>query len=143
MSGEENLWDMANRCYASFADAKKNNKHFSDMSDLNFLMCKAIENPSLTPSSSLRTALFSVFEDPIIDDSNEMHQWIGLEDYVLCASVHGVGPSIAVFDTIRNGRLDCAFVYPGPLHSKDQMQELIDHMRRVLVDGCHHLESES
>ncbi|XP_018810439.2 uncharacterized protein LOC108983304 [Juglans regia] len=143
MSGEENIWDLANRCYTSFADAKKNNKHFSDMSDLNFLMCKAIENPSLTPSSSLRTALISVFEDPIIDDSNQMHQLIGLEDYVVCASVHGVGPSIAIFDTIRNGRLDCAFVYPAPLHSKEQMQELIDHTRRILVDGCNQLESES
>lgn len=143
MSGEENIWDLANRCYTSFADAKKNNKHFSDMSDLNFLMCKAIENPSLTPSSSLRTALISVFEDPIIDDSIDMHQRIGLEDYVLCASVHGVGPSIAIFDTIRNGCLDSAFVYPVPLHSKEQMQELIDHMRRILVDGCNQLESES
>lgn len=127
----------------SFANAKNSNKHFSDMSDLNFLMCKAIENPSLTPSSSLRTALISVFEDPVIDDSNELHQQLGLEDFVGCASVHGVGPSIAIFDTIRNGGLDCACVYPSPLHSREQMQELIDHMRRILVDGCNKLESHS
>lgn len=127
----------------SFANAKNSNKHFSDMSDLNFLMCKAIENPGLTPSSSLRTALISVFEDPIIDDSNELNQQLGLEDFVGCASAHGVGPSIAIFDTIRDGGLDCACVYPAPLHSREQMQELIDHMRRILVDGCNKLESES
>ncbi|KAJ7976143.1 GATA zinc finger protein [Quillaja saponaria] len=106
------------------------------MSDLNYLMCKAIDNPGLTTSSSLRTAFISVFEDSIIDDSNEMHQELGLEDYVGCSSVHGVGPSIAIFDTIRNGQLDCACVYPSPLHSREQMEELIGHMKRMLVDDC-------
>lgn len=105
------------------------------MSDLNFLMCKAIENPGLTPSSSLRTAFISVFEDPVIDESNELLQEIGLEDYVGCASVHGVGPSIAIFDTVRNGQLDCACVYPSPIHSREQMQKLVDEMKRILVGG--------
>lgn len=127
----------------AFANAKKSNKHFTDMSDLNFLMCKAIENPGLTPSSSLRTAFISVFEDSVIDQANEMHQDLCLEDYIGCASVHGVGPSIAVFDTIRNGCLDSAFVYPSPLHSREQMQELIDHMKRVLVDGTANVENGS
>ena len=106
------------------------------MSDLNYLMCKAIENPGLTPSSSLRTALISVFEDPVVVDSGEMHGEIGVEDFVGCASAHGVGPSIAVFDTIRNGMLDCACIYPSPLHSREQIQGLIDHMKRILVEGC-------
>jgi hypothetical protein len=127
----------------SFTNAKNSNKHFTDMSDLNFLMVKAIENPGLTPSSSLRTAVISVFEDPVIDDSDGIHQQLGLEDYVGCASVHGVGPSIGIFDTIRNGGLRCACVYPSPLHSREQMEELIDHMRRILVDACNQLESES
>jgi hypothetical protein len=43
-----------------FANSKNCNRHFLDMADLNFL--KAIDNPGLTPSSSLRTALLSVFE---------------------------------------------------------------------------------
>ncbi|KAK4582782.1 hypothetical protein RGQ29_025811 [Quercus rubra] len=142
ISAEEQFWELANRCYTSFANAKNSNKHFSDMSDLNFLMCKAIENPTLTPSSSMRTALVSVFEDPI-DDSSKIHQQLGVEDYVGCASAHGVGPSIAIFDTIRNGGLDCTCVYPSPLHSRDQMQGLIDDMRRILVDACNQLGSES
>ncbi|XP_075638702.1 uncharacterized protein LOC142610687 [Castanea sativa] len=142
ISSEEQLWELANRCYTSFANAKNSNKHFSDMSDLNFLMCKAIENPTLTPSSSMRTALVSVFEDPI-DDFSKIHQQLGIEDYVGCASAHGVGPSIAIFDTIRNGGLDCTCVYPSPLHSREQMQGLIENMRRILVDACNQLGSES
>ena len=134
--GGETLWELAKRSYVAFKNAKNNNKHFTDMSDLNYLMCKAIENPGLTPSSSLRTALISVFEEVVIDDSNGLHQELGLEDFVGCASAHGVGPSIAIFDTIRNGNLDCACVYPSPLHSREQMQELVDHMKRILVDSC-------
>ncbi|KAJ6361847.1 hypothetical protein OIU78_002289 [Salix suchowensis] len=143
VSGGEKLWDLAKRCYMSLTNAKNNNKHFTDMGDLNFLMCKAIENPGLTPSSSMRTAFISVFEDPVMDGSNEMHEKVGVEDYVGCSSVHGVGPSVAIFDTIRDGRLDCACVYPSPLHSKDQMHKLIDDMKRILVDGCGSVESES
>ncbi|KAK1263980.1 hypothetical protein QJS04_geneDACA008527 [Acorus gramineus] len=67
----EDLWEVAHRCYKTFSDSKASNKHFSDVGDLNFLMCKAIDNPSLTPSSSMRTALLSVFEDPLIIDDGE------------------------------------------------------------------------
>ncbi|XP_077230793.1 uncharacterized protein LOC143863899 [Tasmannia lanceolata] len=133
-NGEE-LWDVASRSYTAFSNAMNSNKHFKDMNDLNFLMCKAIENPALTPSSSMRTAFISVFEDPMIDDSSEVHREVGLEDYMGCSSVHGVGPSIAIFDTIRNGQLDCACVYPSPLHSRKQIQELIDDMEKILVEA--------
>ncbi|KAK2985985.1 hypothetical protein RJ640_026457 [Escallonia rubra] len=142
LKGGEELWELAKRIYTSFANAKDNNKHFSDMADLNFLMCKAIDNPGLTPSSSLRTSLISVFEDPVIDDSNKSHEGVGVEDYVGCASVHGVGPSIAVFDTIRDGELDCACVYPSPLHSREQMQDIVADMKRFLVDGGNYLEND-
>ncbi|XP_057423026.1 uncharacterized protein LOC130716971 [Lotus japonicus] len=132
----EPLWDLAKRSYTAYVDAMNSNKHFSDMNDLNFLMCKAIENPGLTPSSSLRTALISVFEDAVIDDSSKVHEELGLEDYVGCASTHGVGPSVAIFDTVRNGKLDCACIYPSPLHSREQIQGLVDDMKRILVEGC-------
>ncbi|KAB2013360.1 hypothetical protein ES319_D09G151600v1 [Gossypium barbadense] len=139
----DEVWELANRCYTSFSNAKNNNKHFSDMNDLNFLMCKAIDNPGLTPSSSMRTAFMSVFEDPVIDESNKLHKEIGLVDYVGCSSVHGIGPTIAIFDTIRDGCLDCTCVYPAPLHSREQMQQLIDSMKRILVDGSINLQTNS
>ncbi|KAL2939213.1 Phosphocarrier protein HPr [Bienertia sinuspersici] len=134
MKGGEELWELAGRTYTSFEDAKNSNKHFTDMADLNFLMCRAIENPGLTPSSSLRTSFISVFEDPVIDETNENYEELGVEDYLGCASTHSVGPSIAIFDTVRQGKLDCAFVYPYPLHSRELMQELIDNMKRILID---------
>ncbi|KAK8685615.1 hypothetical protein V6N13_041615 [Hibiscus sabdariffa] len=143
VTARDDVWELASRCYTSFSNAKNNNKHFTDMNDLNFLMCKAIDNPGLTPSSSLRTAFISIFEDPVVDESNKLHQEIGLVDYVGCSSVHGIGPTIAIFDTIRDGCLDCACVYPAPLHSREQMQELIESMKRILADGSINLQSDS
>ncbi|KAL7133594.1 hypothetical protein ABFS83_12G151600 [Erythranthe nasuta] len=134
VNGTENFWDLAKACYTEFASYKQSNKHFSDMADLNFLMSKAMENPSLTPSSSLRTSLVTVFEEPVIDNSGEIRKKIGVDDYVGCASTHGVGPSIAMFDTVRDGELDCACVYPSPLHSREQMNDLVDRMKRILID---------
>lgn len=103
-------------------------------------MCKAIENPHLTTASSLRTALVSVFEEPVLYNSCDMQKTLGVEDYVGCASTHGIGPSIAVFDTISDAKLDCSFVYPAPLHSRKQMEDIIDHMKSVLLEGCIHVD---
>ncbi|XP_057860006.2 uncharacterized protein LOC131068763 [Cryptomeria japonica] len=128
-----NFWELARRCSNALETAVKNRKHFTDIGDVNFLMCQAIQYPSLTPSSSLRTSHIVVFEGPMIDDMGELEKAIGLKDYMGCSSIHGVGPSIAVFDTIRNGALDCACVYPAPLHSKKQMQTLISCMKSILV----------
>ncbi|KAK2655219.1 hypothetical protein Ddye_008271 [Dipteronia dyeriana] len=134
-SSEQMLWDAAKRMYKTFANSKDCYRHFSDMADLNFLMCKAIENPGLTSSASLRTAFMTVFEDVVIDDSGDMQKRVGVEDYMGCASAHGIGPSIGVFDTIRDGSLDCVCVYPSPLHSMEQMQLLTENMKSILVDG--------
>ncbi|KAJ6994439.1 hypothetical protein NC653_017305 [Populus alba x Populus x berolinensis] len=116
MKGGEKLWETANKIYTAFASCKNCNRHFLDMADLNFLMCKAIDNPGLTPSSSLRTALLAVFEEPVIDDYGGLQEEVGVEDYMGCASSHGIGPSIAILDTVRDGRPDCVCVYPSPLH---------------------------
>ncbi|XP_050227658.1 uncharacterized protein LOC126677195 [Mercurialis annua] len=135
INGGDELWEVANRCYTSFANAKNNGKHFTDMGDLNFLMGKAIDNPGLTPSASSRTACISVFEDNVIDESSPMLGELGIDDYIGCASAHGIGPSLALFHTIRDGRLDCACVYPSPLHSREQIQKLTDDMKIILVNS--------
>ncbi|KAL7599064.1 hypothetical protein Lser_V15G26432 [Lactuca serriola] len=133
VKGGEDLWDLAKKIYTALENAKNNNKHFTDMADLNFLMCKAIDNPGLTPSSSLRTSLISVFEEPITQNSSQSHKDIGLLDCIGCASVHGVSPSLAIFDTVRDGELDCACVYPSPTHSREQMQDFVDQMKKILL----------
>lgn len=129
------MWELAKKMYAAFENSKNSNKHLTDMADLNFLMCKAIDNPGLTQSSSLRTSFMSVFEDTVIDNSDEMYSKVGIDDCIGCASVHGIGPSIGIFDTVRDGRLDCICVYPAPLHSREQMQGLVDEMKGILIDG--------
>lgn len=128
--------------YTVFTHYKSCNRHLSDMADLNFLMCRAMENPGLTPSASLRTCLISVFEDTVIDESSDQQNQVSVKDYMGCASAHGIAPSIAIFDTIRDGRLDCICVYPSPLHSREQMQELVDNMKCILVDAGKNVADE-
>ncbi|TVU36412.1 hypothetical protein EJB05_18345, partial [Eragrostis curvula] len=135
--GEEGLWELAKRCQDSYTGAKNSKKHLTDISDLNFLMCKAIDNPHLTPASALRTALISVFEEPVVSDTADLQSKAGVEDCVCCATVHGIGPSIGVFDTIRDGRLDCACMYPAPLHSRKQVGDILDKVKRILLEASH------
>ncbi|PWZ08202.1 hypothetical protein Zm00014a_027425 [Zea mays] len=130
--GGEGLWELAKRCHDSYTSAKSNKKHLTDINDLNFLMCRAIENPQLTTAGALRTALVSVFEDPVVADVAELQSKAGVEDCVCCATVHGIGPSIGVFDSIKDGKLDWACVYPSPLHSRKQVQEIFDKVKQIL-----------
>ncbi|CAN0879483.1 hypothetical protein LINGRAHAP2_LOCUS13069 [Linum grandiflorum] len=134
-----NLWEVAQKAYAAFKSYKDSHRQFTDMADVNFLMTTALENPSLTPSSALRTSLMSVFEDTVVDNSSSLpgsdRDEIGVVDYMGCASVHGIGPSIAVFDTVREGKLDCVCVYPSPLHSREQMEEFVEKMKSALIGG--------
>ncbi|CAO2172163.1 unnamed protein product [Urochloa humidicola] len=134
--GEEGLWELAKRCHDSYASAKANKKHLTDISDVNFLMCRAIENPQLTTAGALRTALVSVFEEPVVADVAELQSKAGVEDCVCCATVHGIGPSIGVFDSIKDGRLDWACMYPSPLHSRKQIQEIFDKVKHILLHAC-------
>jgi hypothetical protein len=98
-------------------------------------MCRAIENPQLTTASALRTALVSVFEEPVTYDLSDLQSKAGVDDYACIATVHGIGPSVGVFDSIGDGRLDCACMYPSPLHSRKQMQDLFDTVKRILQQG--------
>lgn len=132
---EGGLWALAKRCHDAYSNAKHNKKHLTDIRDLNFLMCRAIENPQLTTASALRTSLVSVFEEPATFDVSDLQSKAGVEDYVCCATVHGIGPSISVFDSIRDGGLDCACMYPSPLHSRRQIHEVLDKVKMILHEG--------
>ncbi|CAA7405345.1 unnamed protein product [Spirodela intermedia] len=129
----EDLWEVADRCHGSLSKAIDGNRHITDMADLNLLMRKAIDNPILTPSSSMRTALLSVFEETVVYEPCHIYRRAGVEEFIACSSVHGVGPSVAVFDSIRDGQLQCDCLYPTPLHSREQIQALVDHAKSILV----------
>lgn len=128
------FWDLARRCSGSLDNAMNNRKHFTDMGDLNYLMYQAIQHPNLTPAGSLRTSLLVTFRDTLADDVGDAATALGVMDFVGCSSIHGVGPSLAIFDAIRNGELHCANVFPAPLHSRAQMQTYVDTMMAYLVE---------
>uniref|UniRef100_A0A0D9V833 Phthiocerol/phthiodiolone dimycocerosyl transferase C-terminal domain-containing protein n=1 Tax=Leersia perrieri TaxID=77586 RepID=A0A0D9V833_9ORYZ len=138
--GGEGLWELAERCQDSYTNAKNNKKHLTDISDLNFLMCRAIENPQLTTASALRTAIVSVFEEPAVYELSDLQSKAGVEEFVSCATLHGVGPSIGMFDSMRDGQLDFVCMYPFPLHSRKQMQEILNKVKQILREGsnAHH-----
>lgn len=128
------FWELARRCSSSLDNAMNNRKHFTDMGDLNYLMYQAISHPYLTPASSLRTSLLVTFRDTLSDDVADWATALGVEDFIGCSSIHGVGPSVAIFDAIRDGELHCANVFPAPLHSRTQMQAYVDTMMSYLVE---------
>lgn len=127
------FWELARCCSDSLDNAIRNRKHFTDIGDLNYLMYQSMMHPNLTPSNSLRTSLLVVFRDTMLDNLTDLTDALGVDDYVGCSSIHGIGPSLAVFDTIRNGQLHCANVYPSPLHSHSQMQTFVNTMMDNLV----------
>lgn len=57
---------------------------------------------------------------------------LGIEDYVGASSTHGVGPCLAIFDSIREDGLHLANVYPTPLFSRAQMKGVIIYMMELL-----------
>uniref|UniRef100_A0A7N0TH80 Condensation domain-containing protein n=1 Tax=Kalanchoe fedtschenkoi TaxID=63787 RepID=A0A7N0TH80_KALFE len=132
----ESLWDLAEKTQKAFTKEKKTNKHLTEIVILNTLFCKAIEHPALTPSSAQRTSLLSVFEDPaIMDGYHSTKELLGLEDFISIAAAHGAGPSITFTDTILDGQLKFTVAYPSPLHSREQLVEIVDKMKNILVDA--------
>ncbi|CAI7891908.1 unnamed protein product [Closterium sp. NIES-53] len=101
VSETSEFWDLAKRCHESTLHAIKNRKHYTDMGDLNMLMAQAILHPQLTPESSLRTSTVCSFWDALHERMQRFVESLGVEDYVGCSSVHGVGPCFAIFDSLQ------------------------------------------
>lgn len=51
---------------------------------------------------------------------------VGLEDFFVCASGHGVGPSMTILDVFHEDQLKCTISYPSPLHSREQIVDIVD-----------------
>lgn len=135
VNGQEDLWELSVKCFSTYLNARNMNKDLQDMADLNFLMVKAIENPGMTHSSSLRTALISVFDEPEVYNLSDLLHHEGADEYIGCSSTHGVGTSIAIFDTLKDGKLCCTCIFPSPLHSREMVQGIVDEMKELIVDG--------
>lgn len=123
----QEFWKFAAVCTEDFQDAINKRKHFTDMGNLNMLMVQAIRHPGLTPSSTLRTALFSLLHDPVVETTSaNLAEVLQLKDFVSASSTQGVGPCFAVFPSLRDGALHLSFVYCSPLSKRRDIQTLID-----------------
>ncbi|KAG6545269.1 hypothetical protein Mapa_013382 [Marchantia paleacea] len=129
------FWELARRCSSTLENAMKNRKHFTDMGDLNFLMFQAISHPALTPSSSMRTSQLVLFRDPILVQMEDLAKDMGVEHYLGCSSIHGVGPALAIFDSVRKGALHITSIYPSPLYSRNQMRTYVSTMLELMVQS--------
>eukprot|EP00850_Spirogloea_muscicola_P014244 SM000101S09242 [mRNA] locus=s101:17826:21013:- [translate_table: standard] len=130
------IWDLARQISQTAAVAEAKGKHFTEMSVLNMLFSQALKHPALTPDHSLRTSLVAAF-------TNAPHQatWRKVDQICLneslgpFASIHGVGPCIALGDTLQAGPdLHLGLVYAAPLYSRKQVKEVASLMRRQLMD---------
>ncbi|CAM6097291.1 unnamed protein product [Calypogeia fissa] len=131
---KDEYWKVAGGCSKELQDAIKNKTHFTDMGDLNMLMVQAINHPNLTPSSTLRTAMFSVLYEPIIETTNrEVTEVLHLKDFVSASSIHGVGPCFSIFHSLRDGALHLSFVYCSPLFARRDIQTLVDSIVRYIT----------
>eukprot|EP00897_Mesotaenium_endlicherianum_P000212 jgi/Mesen1/10191/ME000076S09695 len=126
------FWDLARRCSGALDNALKHRKHFTDMGDLNMLMTQAMQHPHLTPAASLRTSMLVAFRDILFERMQAYSEKLGIEDYVGCSSIHGVGPCLAIFDSVREDGLHLANVYVAPLHSRAQMKAVVADMMLIL-----------
>ncbi|EFJ04195.1 hypothetical protein SELMODRAFT_432639 [Selaginella moellendorffii] len=121
------FWDLARQISSSTEKNLAKSRHFSELSVLNMLLSQVIKHPSVTPSSSMRTALFTVFVDGPTKCS-----WGNVKNLKLAgtigplASMHYVGPCFSVAEALLDGpELSLTFVYTTPMYSRSQLQDLV------------------
>lgn len=134
------LWELAKQIGASIDKDLSKSKQFSEMSVLGMLFSQVMKHPSLTPSSSLRTALFNLFVDPPMEA-----QWKDVRELGLVgtlgpfSSMHFVGPCFCLGEALLEGpELVLSFVYPSPLYSQAQILDILQSSINLLHESCTH-----
>eukprot|EP00249_Psilotum_nudum_P014955 c25088_g3_i2 orf=208-1653(-) len=121
------FWDFARQISASNEKDLAKSKYFSELPVLGMLFSQVLKHPNLTPSSSLRSALFTMFMDGPMNA-----QWKNVEALQLVGtlgpllSVHFVGPCFGVVESLHQGpELHLSFVYAIPVHTKEQVESFV------------------
>eukprot|EP00250_Pteridium_aquilinum_P020666 c24904_g1_i1 orf=679-2262(-) len=134
------FWEFAKQIAASIEKDLGKAKQFSEMSVLGMLFSQVMKHPSLTPSSSLRTALFNLFVDAPMES-----QWKGVRDLGLVgtlgpfSSMHFVGPCFCLGESLLEGpELLLSFVYPSPLYSQAQILDILQSSINLIHECCAH-----
>ncbi|XP_024360470.1 uncharacterized protein [Physcomitrium patens] len=117
------FWDLARTVSALTAKELSKSKHLSEIPVPNMLFSQVLKHPNVTPQSSMRTSLFSLF----VDEAPKL-QWRGYQNLQVGVvagpfpSMHGVGPCFAISETLREGNdLSISFIYAQPVFTRSQM----------------------
>eukprot|EP00249_Psilotum_nudum_P014953 c25088_g2_i1 orf=208-1653(-) len=121
------FWEFARQISATNEKDLAKSKYFSELPVLGMLFSQILKHPNLTPSSSLRTSVLTMFMDGPMNA-----QWKNVEALQLVGtlgpllSVHFVGPCFGVVESLHQGpELHLSFVYAIPVHTKEQVESFV------------------
>lgn len=134
------FWEFARQVADSIDKDVGKAKQFSEMAVLGMLFSQVMKHPSLTPSSSLRTALFTLFVDPPMKA-----QWKGVSELGLVgtlgpfSSMHFVGPCFCLGEALLEGpELILSLIYPCPIYSQSQILGILQSAIDLLHESSRH-----
>ncbi|KAJ7514043.1 hypothetical protein O6H91_23G024200 [Diphasiastrum complanatum] len=130
------FWDLARRVSASTQKELSKSRQFSELSVLNMLFSQVLKHPSLTPNSSLRTSLFTLFVDgPVKIQVDKLENLHLAGTFGPFASMHFIGPCLCVGEALNKGpELSLSFIYPTPVYSRSQLEAFVTSALDLLKD---------
>ncbi|CAI5467140.1 unnamed protein product [Closterium sp. Yama58-4] len=153
------LWDVATSISAHAESALQRQQQFTDMPVLELLFSTAMKMPSLSPDHSLRTCFITAgmlaplkvdwqLSKPDAEADVEARAeathltGMGSEPVQLeqvlgpVVSAHGVGPAIAIPDTLSEGILRLSFVFVTPLFTRERMATFAALTRDFMLEAA-------
>ncbi|KAH9289060.1 hypothetical protein KI387_033177, partial [Taxus chinensis] len=130
------FWDLARSISSQTAKEIGKHKHFSELPVLAMLVGQVMKHPSLTPSSSKRSGLFTMF----LGEAGKAEEWKNVESLKVAgslgpvASMHAVGPCFCACETTREGPELCiSFIFATPVFTRDQMHSFATSVFELLA----------
>jgi hypothetical protein len=128
------FWDMARSISSKTEKEISKHKHFSELSVVAMLAAQLIKHPSLAPSSSKRSGLFTTYFGEPAD-----LQWKNVESLNVAgslgplSSMHAVGPCFCAGECMIEGpELYISFTFATPVYSRDQMHSFATSILELL-----------
>ncbi|XP_057827028.2 uncharacterized protein LOC131038564 [Cryptomeria japonica] len=117
------FWDLARLISSKTEKEVRKHKHFSELPVLAMLVRQVMKHPSLTPNSSKRSGLFTLFfGEPGKIEWKDMDSLNVAGSLGPVASMHAVGPCFCACESMREGPDLCiSFIFATPVFTKDQM----------------------
>ncbi|CAI5485251.1 unnamed protein product [Closterium sp. Naga37s-1] len=153
------FWDVATSISAHAESALQRQQQFTDMPVLELLFSTAMKMPSLSPDHSLRTCFITAGmlaplkvnwqlskpdTEAVVEARAKATHLTGMGsepvqlEQVLgpVVSAHGVGPAIAIPDTLSDGILRLSFVFVTPLFTRERMTTFATLTRGFMLEAA-------